>query len=217
MAASNTMGVEQLGTDVYALPIGRGVDGGGSWAGPDYSQRTLSGTQEDNTTRLVIGGLALDGPPEPAVTAMAVEPTRDIVEPTPVPVTPLPVSDASAAIDRFLAGSSLAGMGNVFVAAATEYGIDPRLMPAIALWESSKCAFQAAAFNCWGLTSGADAQGRLIFRPFGSYEEGIYAVTRTYAGYGVGDHAALCRWVSGKDNCTSDYPAKVLATVEGIR
>lgn len=28
---------------------------------------------------------------------------------------------------------------------------------------------------------------------------------------------ALCMWVSGRANCDSDYPGKVIATMEGIR
>lgn len=145
------------------------------------------------------------------MTASAVA-TTVAIEPTVVPVT----ADVDA-IDAFLAGSPLAGMGNVFIAAAAYYDIDPRIMPAVALWESSLCRYQAAPHNCWGLTSGADSQGRLIFRGFESYEDAIWAVTRTYAGYGLPPYAALCMWVSGRATCESNYPGKVLGTMEGIR
>ena len=177
-------------------------------------------SQDAGSTRLVLPALSADGTPEPGVTAAAVSETVAIPEPVAREertTEPAPIAADVDAIDRFLAGSPLAGMGNVFVAAAAMYGIDPRLMPAVALWESSICRHQAAAFNCWGLTSGADSYGRLIFRDFDSYEDAIWAVSRTYGGYGLPTYAALCMWVSGRANCDSDYPGKVIATMEGIR
>jgi len=180
------------------------------------------GPPQSASTRLVLGGISADGTPEPRVTAAAVSETVAIPDSNPtteIGITPAPVQENwnADAIDRFLAGSPLAGLGNVFVAAAAMYGIDPRLMPAVALWESSICRHQAATFNCWGLTSGVDSYGRLIFRGFDNYEDAIWAVSSTYGGYGLPTYAALCMWVSGRANCDSDYPGKVIATMEGIR
>ncbi len=176
------------------------------------------------SSRLIFPGIASDGipEPEPEVIASAVSDTVAIPEPTaapePVVVAPAPVNVAAAAIDDFLAGSPLEGMGNTFIAAALAHGLDPRLMAAVSLWESGRCGFQAAPFNCWGLTTGERTpSGGLVFRAFASYEEAIWAVTETFAGYGLPTYAALCMWVSGRANCDSDYPGKVLNTMEGIR
>ncbi len=179
--------------------------------------------------RLIFPGIASDGPPEPEVIASAVSDTVAIpdenlgadsliVPPTvKADVTPVPPPDWTG-IDAFLAGSPLEGMGNAFIAAALVHGLDPRLMAAVSLWESGRCGFQAAPFNCWGLTTGERTpSGGLVFRAFTSYEEAIWAVTETFAGYGLPTYAALCMWVSGRANCDSDYPGKVLNTMEGIR
>jgi hypothetical protein len=64
-----------------------------------------------------------------------------------------PVTKASAAlIDQYLAskGSPMAGQGFYFVLSGNRYGIDPRLVAAIAGAESSFGKITCADFNAWG-------------------------------------------------------------------
>lgn len=85
------------------------------------------------------------------------------------------VSQWSARIDAYLAGSPLAGYGSTFAAAAWDYGIDPRLSPAIAAVESSKGLYCAYPHNAWGW-------GNVSWN---SWETAIYAHTAGLAsGYG---------------------------------
>lgn len=53
-------------------------------------------------------------------------------------------------IDRYLAGSPLAGQGRVFYLAAADAGIEPRLMPAIAMIESGAGRVNANTNNFFG-------------------------------------------------------------------
>lgn len=53
-------------------------------------------------------------------------------------------------IDRYLDGSVLSGYGTTFAQAAADFGVDPRLSPAIATIESSNGAYLAAPYNAWG-------------------------------------------------------------------
>ena len=70
--------------------------------------------------------------------------------------------------------SPLASYAGVFVEEADEYGIDYRLVVAIAQQESNLCKFiPYKTYNCWGW--GIHSKGTL---GFGSYEEGIETVTR---------------------------------------
>lgn len=60
-------------------------------------------------------------------------------------------SNATAAsINAYLAGSPLAGYGQVFYDAATSHGLDPRLLPAVSCIESSKGACCFRSHNAWG-------------------------------------------------------------------
>lgn len=80
-----------------------------------------------------------------------------------------------ARIDAYLAGSPLAGYGSTFAAAAWDYGVDPRLSPAISAVESSKGRYCAYPHNAWGWGSVS----------WGSWESAIYAHTAGLAsGYG---------------------------------
>src|SRR5262245_45774377 len=63
----------------------------------------------------------------------------------------------------------MAGLGHVFVGAGRKYGVDPRLVVAISGIESSFGKHILGAHNAWGWGPG---------RPFGSWEEGISAVTK---------------------------------------
>jgi len=85
------------------------------------------------------------------------------------------VSEWSARIDAYLAGSPLAGQGTTFAKAAYEYGVDPRFSPAISFTESGKGAVCFLPHNAWGWGSSS----------WGSWEEAIYAhVAGLASGYG---------------------------------
>ncbi len=61
------------------------------------------------------------------------------------------------------------------VAAAEEYGLDYRLIPAIAMQESNLCRkIPTGSNNCWGF----GIYGGKVHR-FSDYKEGIYAVSKT--------------------------------------
>ncbi len=53
-------------------------------------------------------------------------------------------------IDAYLAGSPMAGTGEVFAEAAWDYGVDPRWSPAISYTESSKGLYCFSSCNAWG-------------------------------------------------------------------
>ena len=53
-------------------------------------------------------------------------------------------------IDAFNEGTPLAGYGAVFAEAASAYGVDPRIAPAIARLESSSGAYCFLPHNAWG-------------------------------------------------------------------
>lgn len=86
------------------------------------------------------------------------------------------VAEWGARIDDYLSGSALAGTGEVFAAAAYDYGVDPRFSPAISAVESSKGAKCFKAHNAWGW-------GR---SSWGSWEEAIRShvagLARSYGG-----------------------------------
>ncbi|AEB06836.1 hypothetical protein Corgl_0722 [Coriobacterium glomerans PW2] len=75
------------------------------------------------------------------------------------------VAEWSGRINNFLAGSPLAGYGQLFAESAWNSGCDPRFSPAIACIESSKGAHCFRSHNAWGWGS----------RSFGSWEEAIPA------------------------------------------
>lgn len=63
------------------------------------------------------------------------------------------------------------------VNAAEEYGLDHRLIPAIAMQESTLCKkIPVNSFNCWGF----GIYGTKVTR-FADFKEGIYTVTRALA------------------------------------
>jgi hypothetical protein len=63
------------------------------------------------------------------------------------------------------------------VNAAEEYGLDHRLIPAIAMQESGLCKkIPVNSFNCWGF----GIYGKKVTR-FSDYKEGIYTVTKALA------------------------------------
>ncbi len=85
------------------------------------------------------------------------------------------IASWSGRIDAYLSGSPLAGQGATFAAAAWDYGVDPRISPAISCVESSRGAYCFLPYNAWGWGSYS----------WGSWEEAIYAHVAGFArGYG---------------------------------
>lgn len=103
----------------------------------------------------------------------------------------------------------------LMVETADAHGLDWRLMPAIAVWESS-AGRMACGGNAWGLGSCA-----YEYR-FPTWEEGIAAVARTlssptYAGKAT--RVQLCIWVGGEpclNEHQTSYAARVMATMGGL-
>lgn len=84
-----------------------------------------------------------------AVVEVAPEPdasTEPLVENTTSPE----VDSWAARIDAYLAGSPLEGYGADFAQAASDYGVDPRISPAISCVESGKGAVCFRPHNAWG-------------------------------------------------------------------
>ena len=84
-----------------------------------------------------------------AVVEVAPEPdasTEPIVENT----TSSEVGSWASRIDAYLAGSPLEGYGVDFAQAASDYGVDPRISPAISCVESGKGAVRFRSHNAWG-------------------------------------------------------------------
>ena len=82
-------------------------------------------------------------------------------------------------VRQFLAnyGSPLEPYAVDIVNAAEEYGIDYRLVPAIAMQESTLCKkIPVGSNNCWGF----GIYGKTVTR-FSDFREGIYTVTRALA------------------------------------
>lgn len=74
-------------------------------------------------------------------------------------------------------GSPLEPYAGDIVAAADQYGLDHRLIPAIAMQESNLCKrIPHGSNNCWGF----GIYGKQV-RRFADYKEGIYTVTETLA------------------------------------
>lgn len=102
------------------------------------------------------------------------------------------------------------------LAAAEAHGIDWRLLPAIAVRESSGGRF-ACGGNAWGIGS---------CKPEYRYEtwsEGIAAAAALLGGpvyHGKPLHGQLCIWVAGGDGCArgwaGSYPDEVLGIMAGL-
>lgn len=85
------------------------------------------------------------------------------------------LSEWTARIDNYLAGSPLAGQGATFAEAAWNNSVDPRWSPAISNTESSKGAVCFKPYNAWGWGSSS----------WSSWEEAINAhVAGLASGYG---------------------------------
>jgi hypothetical protein len=83
------------------------------------------------------------------------------------------------ALDSFFASynSPLEGHANTIVSEADKYNIDYRLLPAIAMQESTLCKkIIKNSYNCWGF----GIYGKKVTK-FDSYDDGIKTVTATLA------------------------------------
>ena len=86
-------------------------------------------------------------------------------------------------INAYMAGYPLAGQGRNFAQAAFEYGLDPRLSPALASLESTRGKYCFRAYNAWGWTG----------RSFSNWGEAIaahvrYLATSGYYGFTWGPY-----------------------------
>ncbi len=122
-------------------------------------------TRSGNTTRVEL-------PPEPDVS------TDPIVDNT----TSSEVSEWAARIDAYLEGSPLAGHGMTFAQAASDYGVDPRLSPAISCIESGKGAVCFLPHNAWGWGSASWDDWDSAIRGHISGFASIYGSTITLEG-----------------------------------
>lgn len=79
-------------------------------------------------------------------------------EPLTSNITTQETGDWASRINEYLKGSPLEGYGEAFASAATKYGVDPRLSPAIATIESGKGTYCFKDYNAWGWgSSGFDS------------------------------------------------------------
>lgn len=84
--------------------------------------------------------------------------------------------------------SPLAAQSAYLVGVANEYGLDYRLLPAIAYTESTLCKhYPKSSFNCWGWGSAAIH--------FGSFEEAIETISRK-----LSSHGYYASWRQNKSN-----------------
>lgn len=78
------------------------------------------------------------------------------------------ISEWTARIDAYLAGTPLAGYGSVFAECSWNTGVDPRWSPAISCIESSKGVHCANSYNAWGMSKAGGG-----WLGFGSWSEAI--------------------------------------------
>lgn len=79
-----------------------------------------------------------------------IRPAPDDIDEANLTIGQSEVGGWAARIDRYLDGTILAGYGQTFAQAACDYGVDPRLSPAIAVLESTAGAYVPAPHNAWG-------------------------------------------------------------------
>lgn len=118
-----------------------------------------------------------------------------------------------ARVAALLAGHALEPYTAEMVAVADAFGIDWRLMPALAFLESTGGDF-AHAFNAWGLTDGHGG-----YRTFASFSEAMRAVAETLAGKRYTDlppAAKACMWVSGNADCPTPASQRYRANFSEI-
>ena len=143
------------------------------------------------------------------LTPLTVPPAPQTITPAPR-ITPEPMPDGRlAAVEALLAGAPLAPFAGAMLAAADAEGIDWRLLPVIAVLESSG-GRHACGGNAWGYASCA--------REFGTFDDGISVVTATLARApyaGLSTEGRLCMWVSG-GSCANALAAGYLANARPL-
>ena len=124
--------------------------------------------------------------PEPAPESEPTpQPEPTTPEPAPAEVVPAAsgeVADWAARIDAYLAGSPLAGYGAVFAQAAADYGVDPRISPAISCIESGKGSVCFLPHNAWGWGTASWPDWESAIRGHVSGFSSIYGSTLTLSG-----------------------------------
>ena len=102
------------------------------------------------------------------------------------------VQEWASRIDAYLAGSATAGCGEYYAQAAWDYGVDPRILPAISCIESGKGAVCWTSYNAWGWMSHLG----------NSWAESIDSITRQFArmyGYAMTYEGALAYAANGEE------------------
>lgn len=85
-------------------------------------------------------------------------------------------------INAYLAGSPLEGYGDVFAEAASEYGVDPRISPAISCIESGKGSVCFQDHNAWGWGSSGWSDWETAIKEHVAGYASIYGSTVTLEG-----------------------------------
>lgn len=91
------------------------------------------------------------------------------------------VAEWGGRIDAYLAGSPLAGYGNLFAEASWDYGVDPRWSPAIACIESTKGTYCFRPHNAWGWMGASFDSWEEAIPAHVSYLRSMYGPTLTPA------------------------------------
>lgn len=134
---------------------------------------------------------AAEQPKEQATPAPAADPAPAASTPATQTSTSSDGEDWAARIDAYLAGSAMEGHGADFAAAAAEYGVDPRLSPAIATIESGKGAVCFQPYNAWGWGSSS----------WSDWTDAIYGhVSGFSSGYGSDITLEEARMYAGDDS-----------------
>lgn len=114
------------------------------------------------------------------------------------------VSTWAERIDAFNAGYPLEGYGRTFAEAAYDYGIDPRLPPAIARVESGSGEVCFNPYNAWGWGDASWSDWDSAIRGFtASFAEG-YGYTLSYEMAEVYNQANVDEWYSWVASCMAE-------------
>ena len=95
------------------------------------------------------------------------------------------VEEWTRRIDKFLAGSNLAGYGKVFAEAAWENGVDPRFSPAISNTESGRGSVCFLPYNAWGWGSSTWNDWETAIRDHVAGLAEVYGYTVSYEAAGI--------------------------------
>ena len=114
------------------------------------------------------------------------------------------VSTWAERIDAFNAGYPLEGYGRTFAEAAYDYGIDPRLPPAIARVESGSGEVCFNPYNAWGWGDASWGDWDSAIRGFtASFAEG-YGYTLSYEMAEVYNQANVDEWYNWVASCMAE-------------